>query len=119
MSVYMIVQRGNSELDTPVFFAGEDGNDGAIAVFTSRSRASRFASEVDWGGEQPFREFSAIELLTVVVGAHKEGAQYLVVNPIWREYAALGYRGVVIIEEFMANFADKLTGTRFRASYRG
>ena len=64
MSVYMIAYRGNDELNTTAFLADEDGNEEAIAVFTSRSRASHFASEFDWGGEQPFREFTAIDLPT-------------------------------------------------------
>lgn len=109
MSVYMLVYSGNDELDTTAFLAEDGGNEEAIAVFTSRSRASHFASEVGWGGAQPFREFTAIELLTAVVDAHKEGTQYLVVNPSCREHSTFEQRGVVMIDELLANFADKLT----------
>ena len=110
MSVFVIAERDTDLLDTPVFYAGEGGNEEAVAVFTSRNRASQFAKNAGWNGDQCCAELTAIDLLCFVVEAHKEGTQYLAVNPIRREHFTEEDQPVVFIEQLMATFAEILTG---------
>lgn len=109
MSVFVIAERDTELLDTPVFYAGEGGKEEAIAVFTSRNRVSQFIENAGWNGDQLCTELTAIDLLQLVVEAHKEGTQYLAVNPVRQENFAVEDQPVVIIERLMADFAEDLT----------
>ena len=109
MPVYVITKHDAELYDMPVFYAGEGGKEEAIAVFTNRNLASQFVGNAGWNGEHVTAELTAIDLLRLMIEAHEEGTQYLAVNPVRREHFEVENQTVIIIEQQMANFAEKLT----------
>jgi hypothetical protein len=48
-AVYVIARKGPDELDSPVFHAGDAGDEEAVAVFTTRETTQRYIDRAGWG----------------------------------------------------------------------
>lgn len=79
--MYVIAKKGEEQLDSPVFQAGESGEDEAVLLFTSAELAQRYVDEAGWGDEQEVGELEAVDVLRWLVRALEEGTDCVVVNP--------------------------------------
>ncbi len=80
-AVYVIAKKGSDFLDTPVFHAGETGEEETVALFTSRERAQQYLDRAGWGRADEVGELSPGDLLEWLKDADREGVRYVTVNP--------------------------------------
>ncbi len=80
-ATFMVAKRGSEFLDTPVFHAGESGDEEAIALFTTREAVERYIDQAGWGGTDEVGELSPHDLLSQFLNARGEGIRWAVVNP--------------------------------------
>ena len=80
-SVFVIAKRGAAFLETPVFHAGESGEEEAVALFTGRQQAQHYLDRADWGGTDEVGVLSPGDLLRWLTEASGEGVRYATVNP--------------------------------------
>jgi hypothetical protein len=109
MSAYVIAEKDEELLDTPVFYAGESNAEEAIAVFTRRDAAAQYIEDAGWNGDYEVGELTAIDLLRWIVRAHDEGTQYLAINPDRGRQFAGEKQEIIVIEAKLAGFAEALT----------
>lgn len=81
MAMYVLSKRGGEFLETPVYRAGENGQEEAVGVFTDRARAEQYLQDAGWQDSDEVAELSDLQVLRWMLQAHQEGAEYLVVNP--------------------------------------
>ncbi len=80
-TVYVVAKKGSDFLDTPVFHAGESGDEETVALFTSRERAQHYLDRAGWEQTDEVGELSPGDLLEWLTDADKEGIRYVTVNP--------------------------------------
>ncbi len=80
-SVFVITKKGLDFLDTPVFHAGESGDEEALALFTDRQRTQQYIDRAAWGETDEIGELTSNDLLQWLVEANREGIQYVTINP--------------------------------------
>jgi hypothetical protein len=80
-AVYVIAKKGRDFLDTPVFQAGETGEEETVALFTSRERAQQYLDRAGWEQTDAVGELSPGDLLEWLTDADREGVRYVTVNP--------------------------------------
>lgn len=109
MASYVIAKKGSDLLDTPVFYAGESGNEEALAVFTDLDSAKGYLSAAGWTGDHDVGELTALQLLRWLVKAHDQGIRYLAINPDRSQQTAGDRQHVVAIEEKLTAVAESLS----------
>jgi hypothetical protein len=109
MAVFLLAKQNEEFLDTPVFQAGDSGQEDAVAVFTNRNLAQQYLDEADWKQDHEIGELDELQLLRWVVKAYEDGTHYLVINPDYQRQMAGSMQRVLIIEEQLAQFAESLT----------
>jgi len=67
-AAYVIARKGSDELDSPVFHAGDAGDEEAIAVFTTREATQRYIDRARWGGGRRGRRVDADGPVAVAAG---------------------------------------------------
>ncbi len=80
-AAFVIAKKGRDFLDTPVFHAGESGEEEAVALFTDRQRAQQYLERAAWGQTDEIGALSPSELLQWLVEANGEGIHYVTINP--------------------------------------
>lgn len=80
-TLFVIAKKGADFLDTPVFRAGEAGDEETVAVFTGRDQAQHYLDQAAWNETDKIDELSPDDLLQWLVEAEQEGIHYAVVNP--------------------------------------
>ena len=108
MSAFVIAKRNCADWDLPVFHAGEQDDDEAIAAFTSVARAANYICDADMDGEHNVQEVAAVELFAIMVKAHEEGIRYMVINPDRARHMLGERQPVLILEEHIARSAHSL-----------
>jgi hypothetical protein len=108
MTAFVIAKKNSEFLDTPVFRAGADGREEAIAVFTSRETAEKYITDAGWTAEQEVGELQPIQLLRWIVTAYDQGTQMVVVDPTRARHLAGEPQSVVYLDEPMGTFAELL-----------
>lgn len=81
MSLYIITKVDDQQINSPVFHAGTDGNEEAVVVFTSSSRANDYVKSAGWGGQESIAELQSREFLRWLLTANFDGATLLAVDP--------------------------------------
>lgn len=92
MTMYVIANQQAGDLDSPVFFAGEDGNLEAIAVFSERGHAKRYLEETGCAtgcetaaapaeGSESIAELAPLEFVSWLTAAYEGGIDLLVIDP--------------------------------------
>ena len=109
MSIYVISKQGFEFLNTPVFCAGADGEQEAVAAFTTRANAERYLEQAGWAESEEIGELDDLQLLTWVAKAHDQGIHYLVVDPTRASQLAGRSQQIIVIKEIMAGCAEQLT----------
>jgi len=107
-AVYVIVKKGTDLLDTPVFRAGESGDEEAVAVFTGRDQAHRYLDHAAWNETDEIGELSPDNLLRWLVEAEREGVHYAVVNPDRDQHLAGDPQAVLSLDSLGEESADTL-----------
>ncbi len=108
-AVYVIAGKGSDELASPVFHAGDAGDEEAIAVFTTREGAQRYIERADWGKSDEVGELSPPDFLRWVLLAADQDVHWLVVDPDRDRHLAGEPQSVLGIDEELAGFARLLT----------
>lgn len=110
MNAFVIAKKNSEFLDTPVFHAGQSGEEEAIAVFTSRELAAKYIGDAEWSDEYEVGELQPIQLVRWLAEANKEGTEMVVVNPDRSEHLVGDRQNVVYLKEPFETFADLLSG---------
>jgi len=79
--VFVIAKKGSDILDTPVYHAGESGEEEAVAVFTSRQQAQQYLDHAGWSETDEIGELSPSDMLRWLVEAEQDGIRSVTVNP--------------------------------------
>jgi len=107
-TVFVITKKGADFLDTPVFHAGESGEEEAVALFTDRQQAQHYLSHAGWGQTDEISELSPDDLLQWLVEAEREGIHYVIVNPDRHRHLAGDPQPVLSLDDLGAGSADRL-----------
>jgi hypothetical protein len=107
---FVIAKKNCEYLDTPVFHAGPQGKEEAVAVFTSRQLAERYIDDASWSEEYEVGELEPIQLARWVVTANENGTDMLVVDPNCDEHLRGERQNVVFLGNPLTAFADILEG---------
>jgi hypothetical protein len=115
MSIYVIARKGESFLDTPVFHAGSDDDQEAIAVFTEPGLAESYLEDAGWKDEYEVGELRPIQMLRWFAMAYEDGSDLVAINPIRGSQKKGERQHVVDLSEPLKAFARtlraKLDGT--------
>lgn len=107
-AVYVIAKKGRDFLDTPVFRAGETGDEETVALFTSRERAKRYLDRAGWNETDEVGELAPDDLLRWLVEAGREGIRYATVNPDRDRHLAGDPQSVLSLDALAEESADSL-----------
>ena len=108
-AVYVIAKKGSDFLDTPVFHAGESGEEETVALFTSRERAKQYLDRAGWEQTDEVGELSPGDLLTRLKDADREGVRYVTANPDRDRHLAGHPQPVLSLGELGEESADSLS----------
>lgn len=81
MSLFVLTQQDDKQINSPVFHAGQDGTDEAIAAFTTRDSAHDYVKAAGWEDNEAIAELQQRELVQWLVAAFEGGTTVLVVDP--------------------------------------
>jgi hypothetical protein len=107
-AVYVIAKKGSDFLDTPVFHAGESGDQEAVAVFTARELAQHYLDRAGWNETDEVGVLSPDDLLRWLVEAEREDISYATVNPDRARHLAGVAQGVLSLDALAEESADSL-----------
>jgi hypothetical protein len=107
-AVCVIARKGSDELDSPVFHAGDAGDEEAIAAFTTREATQRYIDRAGWGESNEIGVLTPPDLLRWLLVAADQGVRWLVVNPDRDRHLAGEPQVVLGITEELAGFARSL-----------
>jgi hypothetical protein len=105
-AVYVIAKKGSDFLDTPVFHAGESGDQEAVAVFTARELAQHYLDRAGWNETDEVGVLSPDDLLRWLVEAEREDISYATVNPDRARHLAGVAQGVLSLDALAEESAD-------------
>jgi hypothetical protein len=115
-AVYVLAGKGSDELASPVFHAGDAGDEEAIAVFTTREGAQRYIDRAGWGQSDEVGELPPPDFLRWLLLAADQRVHWLVVDPDRDRHLAGEPQAVVGIAEELAEFARSLTQDMARSA---
>lgn len=107
-AAYVIARTGSDELDSPVFHAGDAGDEEAIVVFTTREATQRYIDRAGWGEANEVSLLTPTDLLRWLLAAADEGIHWLVVNPDRDRHLGGEPQSVLGITEELDEFARSL-----------
>ncbi len=96
MNTFVIAHQNSEFLDSPVFYAGPEQQQEAIAVFTARETAQDYIDSAGWSQDYAVGELKPIQILNWFECAHEDEVHLVVVNPN-REWQLFGDRQEVIL----------------------
>ena len=105
---YVISKRGGSVLDTPVFHAGDSGEEEVVVLFTGRQAAQEYIDQAGWGESDEIGELGLSELHRWLLKANEEGIHYLTVNPERQQHLAGDPQPVLFLDDLRDESAEKL-----------
>jgi hypothetical protein len=107
-AAYVIARKGPDELDSPVFHAGDAGDEEAVAAFTTREAAQRYIDRAGWGAANEVGVLTPTDFLRWLLVAADQGVDWLVVDPDRDRHLAGEPQPVLGITEELAEFARSL-----------
>ncbi len=105
---YVIAKRGISVLDTPVFHAGDSGEEEVVVLFTVRQAAQEYIDQAGWGGSDEIGELELSELHRWLLEANGEGIHYATVNPERQQHLAGDPQPVLFLDALPYHSAASL-----------
>jgi len=108
MTAFVITHQDSEFLDTPIFHAGPEQQQEAIAVFTNREVAQEYIDTAAWSEHYGVGELKPIQILNWFECAHEDGVDMVVINPD-RNWHPFGDRQeVILLDEPREAFARLL-----------
>jgi len=107
-AVFVIAKKGEDFLDTPVFHAGESGEEETVALFTNRHQAEQYLDRAGWGETDEIGELSRSDLLQWLVEAEQDGIRYAAVNPDRDRHLAGDPQAVLSLDALGEQSPDRL-----------
>ncbi len=108
--IAFVIAKKNAEFpDSPVFHVGETGGEEAIAVFTTRERATQYIDDAGWNGDE-VGELRPIQLVCWLAMAHEDGTEMVGIDPLRKAQLDGAEQRVVYLNEPFAAFAELLSG---------
>ena len=108
MSTFVIAERCESDLCSPIFRAGCDESEESAALFTTRTLAETYVRHAGWMETNTVAELDAEDLLHWVLSLKSDGVQYLAVNPDRREHEERLQQMVLTIDDLVADATQNL-----------
>ncbi|HUE70127.1 MAG TPA: hypothetical protein VMP01_04490 [Pirellulaceae bacterium] len=105
---YVIAKRGIGALDTPVFHAGDSGEEEVVVLFTSRQVAQEYIDQAGWGESDEIGELGLSELHGWLLEANRQGIDYVTVNPERQQHLAGDPQPVLFLDGLRDDSADSL-----------
>lgn len=119
MNAFVIAKKNSEFLDTPVFHAGESGDEEAIAMFTTRDLAIKYIEDADWSDDYQVGELKPIQLVRWLAVASEEGTKMVVVNPDRSEQLDGKKQRVMYLDEPFEAFANLLSNELIKHAASG
>jgi len=107
-TVFVMTEKGANFLDTPVFYAGESGDEEAVALFTDRQLAERYLDRAGWGQTDEIGELAPGALHQWLVEAEREGIRYVTVNPDRERHLAGDSQAALSLDDLGDQSPDSL-----------
>lgn len=108
MSAFVIAHDDSEYLDSPIFHAGSELKQEAIALFTDRGSAQGYIDSAGWSDRYTVGELLPIQILKWFECAHEEGVDLIAINPD-RNWHLFGERQkVILLDEPREAFARLL-----------
>lgn len=98
---YVIAKRGRSVLDTPVFHAGDSGEEEVVALFTGRKAAQEYIDQAGWGESDEVGELGLSELHRWLLEANEDSIHYATVNPERQQHLAGDPQPVLFLDDLL------------------
>jgi hypothetical protein len=105
---FVIAKKNCEYLESPVFHAGTQGKEEAIAVFTSRNLATKYIADANWCDEYEVGDLKPIQLVRWLATANEQGIEMLVVDPDRDEHLVGERQNVIFLGDPLVAFADSL-----------
>lgn len=105
---FVIAKKNCEYLETPVFHAGPQGKEEAVAVFTSRKLVEQYIADANWSDEYEVGELEPIQMVHWLVTANGQGTEMLVVDPDRDEQLGGERQNVIFLGDPLTAFADSL-----------
>jgi L-ascorbate metabolism protein UlaG (beta-lactamase superfamily) len=105
---YVIAKRGVSALDTPVFHAGDSGEEEVVVLFTGRQAAQEYIDQAGWGESDKIGELGLSELYQWLLEANAKGIHYATVNPERQRHLAGDPQPVLFLDALRDESAENL-----------
>lgn len=109
-TLFVITAHASDVLTTPVFHAG-DGDEEAVAVFTTADAAGRYIDRAGWGEADEVGVLRPADLPEWLQSARADGVRWVAIDPDRDRHLADEPQPVAAIEGDMAALARSLTET--------
>jgi hypothetical protein len=107
-TMYVLADRGESELSSPVFSAGTEGREEAAVVFTSRVAAEQYIAASGWEDSEVPAELQPIPLLRWLLNLDAEGVEYVAVDPDRGSHRQGVGQTMLSVHELVADVSERL-----------
>ncbi len=107
-AAFVIAKKGRDFLGTPVFHAGESGEEEAVALFTTRQHAQQYLDRAGWGQTDEIGELSPSDLLQWLVESDEDGIRYVTINPDRERHLAGDPQSVLSLDAMSEESAGSL-----------
>lgn len=107
--VFVIARKNRTFLDTPVFHAGLNSNEEAVAIFSERRLAEQYIWDAQWAENYEVGELQPIELARWLVLASEDGTDMLVIDPVRNDHLQGEHQDVIFLSEPLDAFAEALS----------
>jgi ribosome-associated translation inhibitor RaiA len=107
-AAYVIARKASEELDSPVFHAGDAGDEEAVALFTTREATQRYIDRAGWGQANEVGVLTPTDFVRWLLVAADQGVHWLVVDPDRDRHLAGEPQTVLGITDELAEFARSL-----------
>jgi len=105
---YIIAKRGISALDTPVFHAGDSGEEEIVLLFTGWDAAQEYIGQAGWGESDTIGELGLSDLYQWLLEANASGIRYATVNPKRQRHLAGDPQPVLFLDALRDESAQNL-----------
>lgn len=110
MTIFVIVKKNVDVVDTPVFCAGEENQQEAIAVFTNRDATNKYIQAASWDVEYESAELDNTQAVRFLATALDDGVDLAVVDPEREKQMSGEEQRIVFLRDKFAEIGALITG---------
>ncbi len=108
-SLFVVTARASDVLNTPVFHAGDGGDEEAVAVFTTAGAARRYIDRAGWAEADEVGVLRPGDLEEWLQTARDDGVRWVAIDPDRDRHLAGEPQAVAAVEGDLAALARALT----------